>query len=131
MVPSASTISSRLMPMPLSSTVRRRLSASMCQADARLGVFAEQLGIGDRLVAQPLAGVRRVGNQFTQKDVLVGIDRVHHQVQKLGDIGLEGVILRAGLVRGGHCRKHPSLSLNRQEMASAPGEVKIGGLFGF
>ena len=70
MVPSASTISSRLMPMPLSSTVSGPLVGIDRERDARLGVVAEQRGLGDRLVAQPLAGVGGVGDQFAQKDYL-------------------------------------------------------------
>ena len=42
MVPSASTISSRLMPMPLSSTVSCRLLGVDRERDARLGIVAEQ-----------------------------------------------------------------------------------------
>ena len=68
--------------------------------DARLHVVAEQRRIGDGLVAQPLAGVRGVGDQLAQKHRLVGIDRVHHQVQKLGNVGLERPAFR--LVLLGH-----------------------------
>ena len=66
------------------------------QRDPGLGVIAEQGGVGDRLVAQLLAGIGRIRDQLAQEDVLVGVDRVHHQVQQLGDIGLEGVALRGG-----------------------------------
>ena len=61
---------------------RARLGVDL-ERDARLGIVAQQRGVGDRLVAQPLAGVGGVGDQFAQEDVLVGIDRVHHQVQQL------------------------------------------------
>ena len=97
MVPSASTISSRLMPMPLSSTVSVLSSAIEPDGDARLRVVAEQLGPGDRLVAQLLAGVGRVGDQLAQEDVAVGIDRVHHQVQQPGNVGLEGAAFGLGV----------------------------------
>jgi hypothetical protein len=50
--------------------------------DARFGIFAEQCRRGDRLVAQPFAGVRGVRNQFAKEHILVGIDRVHHEVQQ-------------------------------------------------
>ena len=65
--------------------------------DARRGVLAEQRGIGDRLVAQPLAGVGGVGDQLAQEHGAVGIDRMHHQVQKLGDVRLERAVFGAGL----------------------------------
>ena len=84
------------MPMPLSSTVRRRFSASISERDPGFGIVAEQAGVRDRLVAQLLAGVGRVGDQLAQEDVPVRVDRVHHQVQQLGDIGLEGAALRGG-----------------------------------
>ena len=72
------------------------------QRDARLDVVAEELRLGDRLIAQPLAGIRRIGDQFAQKHRLVGVDRVHHQLQKLGDVGLEGLGLEGlGLERLG------------------------------
>ena len=68
MVPSASISSSRLMPMPLSSKVSVLVvrDRSRCVI-ARLGVVAEQLGLGERLVAQLLAGVGGVGDQLAQK----------------------------------------------------------------
>ena len=45
MVPRASTISSRLMPMPLSSTVRRRLAASMSRVIRALGSSPRRAGL--------------------------------------------------------------------------------------
>ena len=69
MVPSASTISSRLMPMPLSSTVEALVVRIERDGDARLRVLAEELRLGDRLVAQLLAGIGGVGDQLAQEDV--------------------------------------------------------------
>ncbi len=93
MVPSASTMSSWLMPMPLSSNDDLALVGIGRDGDAQLGVVAEQGRVGDRLVAQPLAGVGGVGDQFAHEHVFVGIDRVHHHVQQLGDVGLERAAL--------------------------------------
>jgi hypothetical protein len=70
------------------------------QRDARLEIVAEQLWVGDPLVAQPLARIRGVGDQFAQKHRFVGIDRVHHQVQELGDIGLKRWPALGNLVLG-------------------------------
>ena len=67
MVPSASTISSRLMPTPLSSTVRRRFSASI--RSVRQG-----FGPPDRLEAEPLAGIGGVGDQLAQENVPIRVD---------------------------------------------------------
>ncbi len=58
----------------------------------------QQPRIGDRLVAQLVQGVRRVGDQLAQEHVGLGIDRVDHQAQKLGDLRLELVRLRAACV---------------------------------
>jgi len=59
--------------------------------DADLGrrPVGDQIGRRDRLVAQPVAGVGGVGNQFTQENIGLRIDRMHHQVQQFGDLGLE------------------------------------------
>ena len=89
MVPSASTSSSRLMPMPLSSMVRRLGVGVDPDRDARLGVVASSVGRRDRFVAQPFAGIGGIRDQFAQEHVLVGIDRVHHQVQQARNVGLE------------------------------------------
>ena len=67
-----------------------------------LGVVAEQGWRGDGLVAQSFAGVRRVRDQFAEEHVLVGIDRVHHQVQQARNVGLEGAAFRLGVDSGGH-----------------------------
>ena len=117
MVPSASTNSSRLMPMPLSSTASSRLSASIAMRDARLRIVGEEGGRGDGLVAQPLAGVGGVGDELAEEDVLVGIDRVHHQVQQPRDVGFEDAAFRLGIggrgSRVGHGRQVRSPAVER------------------
>ena len=67
-----------------------------CKADARLRIIAQQRRIRDRLVAQLFAGIGRVGDKFPQEHVSVGIDRVDHHVQELGNICLEGAGFRGG-----------------------------------
>jgi hypothetical protein len=57
--------------------------------DFRCLAVADQFGPGDRFIAELVAGVGRVRNQLAEEDVGLGIDRMHHQVQKLGDLGLE------------------------------------------
>jgi hypothetical protein len=57
--------------------------------DFRRGPIGDQIGPGDRLITQLVAGVGRVGDQLAQEDVGFRIDRMHHQVQQLGNFGLE------------------------------------------
>ena len=58
-------------------------------ADGGRRPVGDQLGGGDRLIAQLVAGVRGVRNQFAQENVGFRIDRMHHQMQEFGDLGLE------------------------------------------
>ena len=51
----------------------------------------DELGLGDRLVAQLLAGVGGVGDEFADEDFPVGIDRMNHQMQQARNIGLEAL----------------------------------------
>ena len=57
----------------------------------------DQFGLGDRLVAQLLAGVGGVGDQLAHEDVAVRIDRMDHQMQQARNVGLE--TLGLGLAR--------------------------------
>ena len=102
MVPRLSISSWRSMPMPVSAIVSVPASASGVRRMASALAVGQQLGLGDRLVAQLVAGVGGVGDQLAQEDVGLGIDRVHHQVQQLGDLGLERVRLRSGLGVAAH-----------------------------
>ena len=77
------------------------------ERDARLRVVAEQCRLGDRLVAQLLAGIGGVRDQLAQEDVLVGIDRMHHQVQQLGDVGLESAVFDLGFFSNRHGKLLP------------------------
>ena len=60
-------------------------------ADREPSVAGQQLRLGDRLVAQLVAGVGGVGDQLAQEDLGLGIDRMNHQVQEFGDLRLEDV----------------------------------------
>ena len=75
--------------MPLSDDGQRSGVLVGGEADLEFGVLDQEVGLGDRLVAQPVAGVRGVGNQLAQEDIGLGIDRMHHQAQQLGDLGLK------------------------------------------
>ena len=93
--------------------------------DAQLWVIAQQGRVGDRLVAQLLAGIGGVGDQLAQEDVPVGIDRVHHHVEQLGDVGLEGAVFGFDVPGGiGHGRRQsPGYSAGHQ-MGRRPRLVK-------
>ena len=100
MVPRPAVRSSRLMPMPLSETVRVLASLSSATVIANGAPSAISSGSGDRLVAQLLAGVGGVGDEFADEDFPVGIDRMDHQVQQARNVGLEA-LGRRGLVGRG------------------------------
>ena len=95
------------------------------ECDARLDVIAEQRRLGDRVVAQPLAGVGGIRDQLAQEYGFVGIDRMHHQVQQLGDIGLERPALRFVLLDRGHGR-FPARHLSGRKWSEAVADFKAG-----
>ena len=66
--------------------------------DRKRSAVLDELRLGDRLVAQLLAGVGGVGDELADEDLAVGIDRVYHQMQQARNIGLEA--LRAGGLSG-------------------------------
>ncbi len=70
--------------------------------DRQRRAVPEQFGSRDRLVAQLVAGVRRVRDELAQEHVGLGIDRMHHQPQQLGHLGLEWMRLGKRVGVGGH-----------------------------
>ena len=52
-------------------------------------VVLPQRLVGQRLEAQLVTGVGRIGDEFAQEDLLVAVQRVHHQLQQLLDFGLK------------------------------------------
>ncbi len=71
-------------------------------ADFRRLAVGDQLRRGNRLVAQFVAGIRRVRDQFAQEDVGFRIDRMHHQVQEFGHFSLERLGFSGHGGIGGH-----------------------------
>ena len=67
-------------------------SISMCRSD---GVDVQIL-VPERLDPQLVQRVGGVGDQLPQKRVLVGVDRVDHQVKELTGLGLKLQLLDAG-----------------------------------
>ena len=68
--------------MPLSVTVRvlAVLSAAMRDFERRR---REKLRLRDRLIAQFVAGIGRIGDELAQEHLALGIDRMHHEIEKL------------------------------------------------
>ena len=58
-------------------------------ADLQIGIVSEQRGVVERLEAQLVAGIGRIGDQLAQENFLVAVQGVNHQVQQLFDFGLE------------------------------------------
>ena len=70
-------------------------------ADLQFGVALKQRLVGQRLKAQFVAGVRCIGNQLAQENLLVAVQGVDHQLQQLLDLGLKAQRLFIGGF--GHC----------------------------
>ena len=62
--------------------------------DRERGAVLDQFRLGDRFVAQLLAGVGRIGDELADENLPVGIDRMDHEMQQARNVGLEA--LRAG-----------------------------------
>ena len=86
MVPRLSISSCRVMPMPSSEISRVLASLSGTMRILASGGGA-RLWIGQRLEPAAVHGVRRVGHQFAQEDLPLGIQRVHHQIEQASDLG--------------------------------------------
>ncbi|MNI94270.1 hypothetical protein D3C73_1523450 [compost metagenome] len=69
-------------------------------AHAQLAVAFQQLRLGQGFEAQLVGGVGGIGDQLAEEDLLVGVQRVDHQLQQLLDFGLEAKGF--GLGRLGH-----------------------------
>ena len=89
--------------------------------DARLRVVAEQRRRRDGFVTQPLAGVGGVRDQLAQKHRFFRINRMHHQLQQLGDIGFERAAFRSGLLDYGHGGV-PSANLLARKWRESPAD---------
>jgi hypothetical protein len=71
-------------------------------ADPQFAVAFQQRLVGQRLEAQLVAGIRGVGYQFAQENLLVAVQRVDHQLQQLFDLGLKTQrLFLGGLGHGG------------------------------
>jgi hypothetical protein len=59
------------------------------QGDVQIRGVGPRTGVGQRFQPQLVQRVGGVGDQLSEKDVLVGVDGVDHQVQQLARLGLE------------------------------------------
>jgi hypothetical protein len=57
-------------------------------SDKELLLSVEGRGVGKSLVSDLVESIGRVGDQFSKENLLVGVEGVDDQVQKLGDLGL-------------------------------------------
>ena len=112
MVPSAWVRSSRVMPMPLSEKVSGLGVGIDRDLDREGRAVLDEFRLGDQLVAQLLAGVGGVGDQFADENLPVGIDRMDHEVQQARNVGLEALGLRLRWSGSGRRRSKANLSKN-------------------
>jgi hypothetical protein len=68
--------------------------------DAQVLARVELAGVGKSLIADLVKGIRRVGDEFSEEDLLVGVDSVDDQREQLRDLSLELECL-GGHVDGG------------------------------
>src|SRR5437867_5210219 len=57
--------------------------------DLELVIRTDELGTAERFETQPVQRVRRVGNQFPEKNFFIRVERMNHQVQDLAGLGLK------------------------------------------
>ena len=62
-------------------------------------ILFQQGGLGQRLEAQLVAGVRRVRDELAEEDLLVRVERMDHQIEELAGLGLEFVGGSGGCLR--------------------------------
>jgi hypothetical protein len=58
-------------------------------ANLQVRVVSDERAVGNGIEPQLVAGVRRIGHEFPQEDLLVAVQGVNHQVEELFDLGLE------------------------------------------
>ena len=68
---------------------QRPLGTVDVEGDLELGLALGQRRIGQRRIAQPVAGVRGVGDELAEKNLLMGVERVGDDIQKPADFRLK------------------------------------------
>ena len=87
-------------------------------ADGEIAACRHEIGRIERFITQLVAGVGTVGDQLAQENIGFGIDRMHHEVQELGNLGLKGMGFSGGSCFFAH-RKVPLHRFNRCDRYSA------------
>lgn len=82
--------------------------------NAQVLARVELAGVGQRLVADLVQGIGGVGDKFSQEDLLVGVDGVDDEGEKLRDLSLELESLSHG---EGYQRKMCESGLEEEELA--------------
>ena len=77
--------------------------------DRERSAVLDQFRLGDRLVAQFLAGVGGVGDELADENLAVGIDRMDHQMQQARNVGLEALGARLRWSGSGRRRSNRAL----------------------
>ena len=116
-VPSASTSSSRLMPTPLSLKADRLGVGIDGDLNGERPAGLDQLGLGDRLVAQLLARVGGVGDELANENVAIRVDGMDHEMQQPRNVGLEALRFRVVARREGDVRGQIRLVKKRKPRA--------------
>ena len=71
--------------------------------DGKAVRLAQQGRILHGVIAQLLAGIRCIGNEFAQENIALGINRMHHQMQKFGHVGCESLRFDSRIQCFAHC----------------------------
>ena len=59
------------------------------EQDPEIRVAVQELGPGERLITQAVAGIGGVRDQLAEEDLLLAVERMRHDIQELRDLGLE------------------------------------------
>jgi hypothetical protein len=73
--------------------------------DLEVGFISGDVGVSHGFVSDLVQGVRCVGNQLSEEDLLVGIECVDDQTHQLLDVSIEGEVLSFLLNVLGHFLK--------------------------
>ena len=92
------------------------------QTDLQRITALEQFRLGQRLEAQLVSGIRGVGNQLAQEDLLVRVQGMDHQVQQLLHLGLEAQGFFLSFHTHGHLTPHAGQAARWRRMSCRWGQ---------
>jgi hypothetical protein len=88
------------MPMPKSWIVIRLRLVVGGDVDLQLQLVVEDVLLGELEVAELLQRVGGVGDELTDEDLLLRVERMDDDIEQLLDLGLEFEFLRSGVGHG-------------------------------